>query len=130
MALDRMIYVGYGINRNQSSYTVCVIAQKWSHSKHIRLHSAIRTERHSVHTVWMLVCTLSSVTPPLVNTGLEVSSVDKNTLASQQRGRKARIPLSPEPIVHQQLKTSTFIISNSWIFFAFCSEKVECKNVD
>lgn len=42
----------------------------------------------------MLACTLPGVTPPLVNTGLEVSSVDKNTLASQQRGRKARILLS------------------------------------
>lgn len=34
----------------------------------------------------MVACSLRGVTPPLVNTGLEVSSVDKNTLASQQRG--------------------------------------------
>lgn len=36
----------------------------------------------------------SAVTPPRVNTGLEVSSTDKNTPTSQQRGIRARIPLS------------------------------------
>lgn len=39
-----------------------------------------------------LLC--STVTPPRVNTGLEVSSTDKNTPTSQQRGIHARIPLS------------------------------------
>lgn len=69
-----------------------------------------------------MACTLPGVTPPLVNTGLEVSSVDKNTLASQQKGRKARIPLSltlplalslsPESIVRRELKTSTLATSD------------------
>lgn len=65
----------------------------------------------------ILACTLPGLTPPLVNTGLEVSSMDKNTLASQQRGRKARIPLSSVPIVHKELKTSTLITSDffQWI---------------
>ncbi len=62
----------------------------------------------------MLACTLPAVTPPLVNTGLEVSSVDKNTLASQQRGRKARILLSSATIVHEELKTSALLCCCIW----------------
>ena len=63
----------------------------------------------------MLACALPAVTPPLVNTGLEVSSVDKNTLASQQRGKrksqKSSLLFSSAPIVHEELKTPTLITS-------------------
>lgn len=53
----------------------------------------------SVRRHWMLTVELrSAVTPPRVNTGLEVSSTDKNTFASQQTGTGARIPFSSPPI--------------------------------
>lgn len=97
----------YRRHTNHSSYRVTVIPQKWLHSKYIRLLSALRTETLSVYTVLrdlMLACILSSVTPPLVNTGLEVSSVDKNTLAFPYRGRKCRILLSSKSIVNTELK--------------------------
>lgn len=77
----------------------------------------------------MLACTLPAVTPPLVNTGLEVSSVDKNILASQQRGRKARIPLSPASIVHEKLKTSTIITKDFLALFPLC-EKFKYAKAD
>lgn len=107
----------YNGHRNHTSNRVTVIPQKWSYSQHITLNSALRTERLSVCTVLrdlMLACTLPAVTPPLVNTGLEVSSVDKNTLASQQRGRKARILLSSATIVHEELKTSALLCCCIW----------------
>lgn len=80
----------------------------------------------------MLACTLPAVTPPLVNTGLEVSSVDKNTLASQQRGRKARILLSSVPIVHEEVNTPTLIPSFAFFFLAdlqCCGKFRVTKNV-
>lgn len=69
----------------------------------------------------MLACTLPAVTPPLVNTGLKVSSVDKNTLASQPRGRKARILRSSVPIVHEELKTSTLTCCCFCFFWQICN---------
>lgn len=56
----------------------------------------------------MLARALPAVTPPLVNTGLEVSSVDKNTLGARQRGR---ILLPSVPIVHEAPKPPTVLQS-------------------
>lgn len=60
---------------------------------------------------WMLTVVLcAAVTPPRVNTGLEVSSTDKNTLASQQRGKHARIPLCSPPALERMLHSAQVVV--------------------
>lgn len=51
----------------------------------------------------LTVALCSAVTPPRVNTGLEVSSTDKNTPTSQQRGIHARIPLPSSSVLERML---------------------------
>lgn len=133
-------YQRYNRHRSQTSYRVTVSPQKWPCSKHITLHWALRTERLSVCAALrdlMLACTLPAVTPPLVNTGLEVSSVDKNTLASQQRGKeKARSLLFPSLL--RLLCTRSWRLPHSsqvWLFFwggglQICCEKFKCGKVE
>lgn len=84
----------------------------------------------------MLAFTLPGVTPPLVNTGLEVSSVDKNTLASQQREKSQNSSLICAYCARRASKVSLNIHLKCFIFGAdlqcyvkFKHTKVECHKV-
>lgn len=95
-----------------ASYRVTVMSQKCSYCKHytglsMENTAALLLRRIEGFQCWLALCL--AVTPPLVNTGLEAFSEDKNTLASQQRGRNARILLSSSTILHREIKPPTFI---------------------
>lgn len=109
------LYVIYDSN---TSYRVTIMSQKCSYCKHytgLCMNNTVALLLCHIEgfQCWLALCL--AVTPPLVNTGLEVSSEDKNTLASQQRGRNARILLSSSTIVHREMKPPTFI--TSFLFF-------------
>lgn len=80
----------------------------------------------------MLACSPPGVTPPLVNTGLEVSSLDKNTPTSLQRERKRKteadggkqIPFACTPIMPSELKIYTLPLQYLYIYVCnLCKKK-------
>lgn len=86
--------------------------------------SALRTERLCVCAALkdlILVFSVPGVTPPLVNTGLEVSSEDKNTLASQPRGENARIP----PLLYAHCAQDFHTSPQEEIFFSLSSWQMQ-----